>query len=137
MTTLLMKVFMTTMMMTAMMLVSAGDLNAGSNVVALTILPLSPVILTHLIADGDDFCRKDTFPPQRENLSCYHSHPPLPSICPLLPTVGLSNGLVANPRVSEAPQENWFARRSRIFVPTKDNFLCSKVPQAAAQRPLM
>ena len=38
-----------------MMLVSAGDLNAGSNVVALTILPLSAEILTsHLIADADD-----------------------------------------------------------------------------------
>ena len=49
--------------------------------------------------------------------------------------VGLQNGLVG-PSVSEAGPKNWFAS-SRIFVPTKDNFLCSKVPQAAAQRPLM
>ena len=45
---------MTMMMWVTMMVGSVGDLNAGLNVVALTIQPLSGAILTHLIADADD-----------------------------------------------------------------------------------
>ena len=41
------------MMMVTMAVGSDGDLNAGLNIVALTILPLS-AILTHLIADDED-----------------------------------------------------------------------------------
>ena len=41
------------MMMVTMAVGSDGDLNAGLNIVALAILPLS-AILTHLIAEDED-----------------------------------------------------------------------------------